>query len=365
VKLGLFLNPIAGMGGSVGLKGTDGEAVLKEAMQRGAVPTASSRLEEALADLNLNGLEVLCAGGVMGASLLDKLGIEHKVAYRPTEPTSSEDSKASCRAFLDAGVDLIIFGGGDGTARDVLDVVDEIIPVLGVPAGVKMHSAVFAIRPSSAANLIARFIQGQISTRRTEVMDIDEEGYREGRLSSRLYGYMRIPYEASLVQPMKGDYEGASVEQEKEDIADFVAEEMRPDVLYVLGPGTTIQMVAKKLGIVKTLLGVDVLKGGKLVIKDAMEKDILALLEMSGRSEIIVTPIGAQGFIFGRGNQQISPSVIKRVGLKHIRVLAAPTKLAQTKILRVDTGDPDLDLLLVGYLKVVVGNRRERVIRVE
>jgi predicted polyphosphate/ATP-dependent NAD kinase len=365
VKLGLFLNPIAGMGGSVGLKGTDGEAVLKEAIQRGAVPTASSRMEEALVNLNLNGVELLSAGGVMGAALLDKLGIEHDVVYRPSDPTRSEDSMAACRAFLKANVDLIIFGGGDGTARDVLDAVDESITVLGVPAGVKMHSAVFAIRPSSAANLIARFIRGEISTKRAEVMDIDEDGYREGRLSSRLYGYMRIPYEASLVQPMKGDYEGASIEQEKEDIADYVAEEMRPDVLYVLGPGTTIQMVARKLGIPKTLLGVDVIKGGKLVHKDASEKDILALVEEASSSEIIVTPIGAQGFIFGRGNQQISSSVIRRVGLKHIRVLAAPTKLAETKILRVDTGDPDLDLLLGGYIKVVVGNRRERVARVE
>jgi predicted polyphosphate/ATP-dependent NAD kinase len=365
VKLGFFLNPIAGMGGSVGLKGTDGEAVLKEAMRRGAVPTSSSRMEEALANLNLNGLEVLCAGGVMGAALLDKLGIGHNVVYRSSDPTSPEDSKATCRAFLEANVDLIIFGGGDGTARDVLDAVDENIPVLGIPAGVKMHSAVFAIRPSSAANLIARFIRGEISTKRAEVMDIDEDGYREGRLSSRLYGYMRIPYEPSLVQPMKGDYEGESVEQEKEDIADYVAEEMRPDVLYILGPGTTIQMVTRKLGIPKTLLGVDVVKGGKLILKDAAEKDILALVEETSISEIIVTPIGAQGFIFGRGNQQISPSVIRRVGLKHIRVLAAPTKLAETKMLRVDTGDADLDLLLGGYLKVVVGNRRERVVRVE
>lgn len=365
MRLGFFLNPIAGMGGSVGLKGTDGKAILKEARRRGALPTSGSRLEEALASLNLEGVEVLSAGNGMGATILEKLGIEHSIAYRPSEPTGPEDSKAVCRAFLEASVDLIIFAGGDGTARDVLDVVGESVAVLGIPAGVKMHSAVFAITPSSAASLISRFMRGEISTKRAEVMDIDEDSYREGRLSSRLYGYLRIPYEASLVQPMKGDYEGASVEQEKEDIADYVAEEMRPDTLYILGPGTTIQMLARKVGVAKTLLGVDVVKANRLILGDASEREIMALAEESQSSEIIVSPIGAQGFIFGRGNQQISSAVIRRVGLKHIRVLASPTKLAETKVLRVDTGDADLDLLLRGYLKVVVGNRRERVVRVE
>jgi predicted polyphosphate/ATP-dependent NAD kinase len=365
VKLGFLLNPIAGMGGPVGLKGTDGEAILKEARRRGALPKAGQRMEEALASLGLDGVEVFSAGNGMGATILDRLGIKHTVAFQPKEPTSSEDSKGACLAFIKAKVDLIVFGGGDGTARDVLDVVGESTPVLGVPAGVKMHSAVFSVSPSSAANLILRFIRGDIATRRAEVMDIDEDSYREGRLSSRLYGYLRVPYEASLVQPIKGDYEGASVEQEKEDIANYVAEEMRPEMLYILGPGTTIHELARKLDVPKTLLGVDAIKGGKLILRDAKEKELLALVENSLSSEIIVTPIGAQGFIFGRGNQQISPAVIKRVGLKHIRVLAAPTKLAETKLLRVDTGDPDLDLLLRGYLKVVVGNRRERVVRVE
>lgn len=242
---------------------------------------------------------------------------------------------------------------------------DEATSVLGIPAGVKMHSAVFAMTPSSASNLIFRFIRGEIATKRAEVMDIDEDGYREGRLSSRLYGYLRIPYEKSLVQPMKGEYKGASVEQEKEEIADYVAEEMKPETLYILGPGTTIQALARKLGVNKTLLGVDVIKEGELILKDAREKQILALVENNANSVIIVTPIGAQGFIFGRGNQQISSAVIRRVGLKHIWVLASPAKLAETKPLRVDTGDADLDLLLRGYLKVVVGNRRERVVRVE
>ncbi len=365
VKLGLFLNPIAGMGGAVGLKGTDGAAVMREALKRGAVPTAGSRMEEALESIDLQGVDVLSAGGSMGAALLDILGIAHSIVHRPTGPTSAEDSKAVCRAFLEAKVDLIVFGGGDGTARDVMDVVGESVPVIGIPAGVKMHSAVFATRPSSAAILIGRFIRGEIQTKRAEVMDIDEDSYREGRLSSRLYGYLRIPYEASLVQPMKGNYEGTSVEQEKEDIADYVVEGMSPDVLYILGPGTTTQMLAERIGVEKTLLGVDVVKGGRLILKDATETDILRLVEESASSEIIVTPIGAQGFIFGRGNQQISPLVIRKVGLRHVRVLAAPTKLTETKVLRVDTGDADLDLLLAGYLKVVVGNRRERVVRVE
>jgi predicted polyphosphate/ATP-dependent NAD kinase len=155
------------------------------------------------------------------------------------------------------------------------------------------------------------------------------------------------------------------VEQEKEDIAEHVAEQMKPDILYILGPGTTIEALARRLGVAKTLLGVDVVKGGKLILKDAGEEGILRLVKENEHSEIIVTPIGAQGFIFGRGNQQISSPVIRKVGLKHIRVLAAPTKLAETPVLRVDTSDADLDLLLRGFLKVVVGYRRERVVPVE
>lgn len=365
MKIGIFLNPIAGMGGSVGLKGTDGEAILKEALRRGAVPTAGSRLEEALASMDLDGVEVLCAGDGMGAAILDRLGIKHTVVCRAEAPTNSANSKAACRAFLGAKVDLIAFGGGDGTARDVMDVVDEAVPVIGIPAGVKMHSAVFTTTPMTAASLISHFIRGDVPTKRAEVMDIDEESYRKGRLSSRLYGYLRIPYEPSLVQPIKGDYEGTSVEQEKEDIVEYVAEEMRPDTLYLLGPGTTLQSLANRLGLTKTLLGVDAVKGGRLILSDAGEKELLELVNGSPTSEIVVTPIGAQGFIFGRGNQQISSLVIRKVGLKHIRVLATPTKLADTRVLRVDTGDADLDLLLRGYIKVVVGNRRERVVRVE
>ena len=168
-----------------------------------------------------------------------------------------------------------------------------------------------------------------------------------------------------MVQPVKGNYEGASVDEEEEDIAEYIAEEMRPDVLYILGPGTTIEALARRLGVAKTLLGVDAVKGGELVLKDADEKELLELVNENDRSEIIVTPIGAQGFIFGRGNQQISSTVIRKVGLKRIRVLAAPSKLAETPMLRVDTGEADLDLLLRGHIKVVVGYRRERVVPVE
>ena len=347
------------------MKGTDGEMILRQARLRGASPTAASRMEEALASLDLEGVEVLSAGDGMGGTILNKLGIKHTIVHQPNEPTRAEDSKASCSAFLRDKVDLIVFGGGDGTARDVMDIVGEGVPVIGIPAGVKMHSAVFALTPGSATDLISLFIQGKVSTKRAEVMDIDEDSYREGRLSSKLYGYLRIPFQASLVQPIKGDYQGVLVEDEKEDIAAHIAELMRPEILYILGPGTTVEVLASRLGVAKTLLGVDVVKAGKLILKDAGEEGILKLVNENEHSEIIVTPIGAQGFIFGRGDQQISSAVIRKVGLKHIRVLASPTKLADTPLLRVDTGDADLDRLLRGFLKVVVGYRRERMVPVE
>jgi predicted polyphosphate/ATP-dependent NAD kinase len=366
VLIGLIINPVAGMGGSVGLKGTDGKEIFEEAKRRGAKPIAEARVRETLSHLpKIDGLRFLTASGDMGADLLTSLSLRFDIVHRPNGEPSSKDTRAACEKFLEKNVRLVVFGGGDGTARDVMDVIGEKVPIIGVPSGVKMHSAVFANTPQATASIITKYLTEGLPLRKSEVMDIDEEAFREGHLSARLYGYVMTPYERGLIQPIKGDYEGESVEEEKESIASYVAEEMKRGVLYILGPGTTLEAVAKRVGVPKTLLGVDAVLDGKVVAVDATEQVLLELLRTYDKAKIFVTPIGAQGFILGRGNQQISAKVVRKVGLENLVVLAAPTKLKETRVLRVDTGDEELDRNLKGFRNVVVGFRLGTMVRVE
>ena len=313
----------------------------------------------------IEGLRFLTAGGEMGENLLSSFPFLFDVVHRSKDGPTPEDTRAACKVFRERGVRLIIFSGGDGTARDVMDVAGETVPVVGVPSGVKMHSAVFANKPQDAASLIAKFLTSGMPLRKSEVMDIDEDAFREGHLSARLYGYVMTPYERGLVQPIKGDYEGESVEDEKESIASYVAEEMKRGTLYILGPGTTLEAVAKRIGVPKTLLGVDAVLDGEVVAADASEQALLDLLGKHDKVKIFITPIGAQGFILGRGNQQISAKVVRKVGTENLVVLAAPTKLRETRVLRVDTGDDELDRKLKGFRNVVVGFRLGTMVRVE
>ena len=213
----------------------------------------------------------------------------------------------------DFGADLILFAGGDGTARDIFNAINGEIPVLGIPAGVKIQSAVFAINPTRAGDIAAKFMKEELTTvQELEVMDIDEEAYRKNRISSKLYGYLKVPYEESLVQGSKEATSG-SEEIVLEAIASEVVESMNKDTLYIIGPGTTTRSIAESLGINKTLLGVDVVENGQLLASDVNEETLLRLVKEK-KAKIIVTVIGGQGFILGRGNQQISPEVIKKVG---------------------------------------------------
>jgi predicted polyphosphate/ATP-dependent NAD kinase len=252
------------------------------------------------------------------------------------------------------GVDLLLFAGGDGTARDIYDAIDEKLPVVGIPTGVKIHSGVFAVNPYSAGKIAAMFLRGEIKVvKRAEVMDIDEEAFRDNRLSARLYGFMIVPVEPILLQGSKE----ASLNIEEENlkaIAADIAEGMAEETLYIMGPGGTIAAIAEHFGVEKTLLGVDVLQNGKLIMRDANESTLLNLIP-GKKTKIIITVIGGQGFILGRGNQQISASVIRAVGKENLIVVATPEKLAtlQGRPLLVDTGDRELDAELTGYIRVL------------
>jgi len=359
VLLGFVINPIAGMGGSVALKGTDGDAY-RIAMSKGALPLAQKRAVRALGRLD-GDINFLTASGEMGARTLEEMGLKHEVVWKPQGESAAEDTRQTCRLFVERNADLIVFCGGDGTARDVLDSVGDSIPVVGIPSGVKMHSAVFANTPEEAGDAISRFIKGESNTLLAEVMDVDEEAFRHGELRARLYGYMRVP-DIGGMQPPKGAVFGTSDEEQKDAIAEFLVERMEPGTIYVLGPGTTTKAVADRMGLPKTLLGVDAYLDGEVIMKDASEDDLLRTLT-GRRVKMLVTPIGRQGFVFGRGNQQLSPKVIEMIGQDDVLIIATPTKLAETPVLHSDSGDVDLDARLCGYRKVLIGYDQYRMVR--
>ncbi|WP_367260092.1 ATP-NAD kinase family protein [Methanoculleus sp.] len=363
--VGFLINPVAGMGGAVGLKGTDGQVA--EAIRLGAVAHACDRAVQALSLLKNDDTAWYTCAAPMGGDVLLGAGIDRfTVLYHPSLPTSAADTKAACRAFLDAGADLIVFCGGDGTARDVFDAVGRSVPVLGIPAGVKMYSAVFAVNPAAAADLIRQ--AGRIACRDSEVMDVDEEAYRSGRLAARLYGYACVPYIPERTQGGKQVFEQQDEERAKDDIAAFIGEIMIPDTLYIIGAGSTTARILERLGLTPTLLGVDAVRNGEVVARDVDERTLLALLDTYPRAKIVVSPIGAQGFVLGRGNQQISPDVLRKAGLRNLIVVATPGKLAATPLLYVDSGDPSLDRELGSSLQVVSGYRiaqKKRVVHPE
>jgi predicted polyphosphate/ATP-dependent NAD kinase len=354
-RIGLIVNPVAGMGGSVGLKGTDGN--VGEARLRGAVPHAMDRATIALALLAKRAdLAFVTCSGAMGEDALKEAGINgYQVLYHYSGESSSEDTKKAVRSFLEAGVDLVLFCGGDGTARDIFDVTGNDVPLLGIPAGVKMYSAVFAVDPASAADLVVASDRHHL--RDAEVMDVDENAYRAGTLKTRLYGIARTPALAGKIQPAKQVYEEQDEERAKAAIAQFIDEIMLTGTLYIIGAGTTTEAIARRLGLKKTLLGVDAIRDRMPVAADCDEKTLLRLAEKYPDTRIILSPIGAQGFILGRGNQQISARLVRKIGIKNLIIIATPHKLAEIPYLYIDSGDAALDREFGETIQVISGYR--------
>jgi predicted polyphosphate/ATP-dependent NAD kinase len=365
-RIGLIVNPYAGIGGRVGLKGSDGIETRRKALEMGAIPMSSSRTVEALKELEgLSGFVFLTYSGAMGEDEVREAGFEPEVIGKTNNETTAEDTKRAATEMLQRRVDLIVFSGGDGTARDVYSVVNDSIPVLGIPTGVKIHSGVYAVDPRSAGDLLKRFISGnEFDVRLAEVMDIDEEAFRDDIVQARLYGYMNALYHVELSQGSK-EGSGTSDESSSIGVANEIIDDLEPGVYYILGPGSTIKPIADRLDIEKTLLGVDVVLDGQLVGVDVNEKQLLELIS-GKKARLYVTVIGGQGFVFGRGNQQISPAVIREIGRENISIIATPNKLAtlQGKPLRMDTGDHELDEELKGYHKLHTGYARRTIYKV-
>jgi predicted polyphosphate/ATP-dependent NAD kinase len=365
--LGLIVNPVAGLGGRVGLKGSDGLEIQERARALGAQPAALERATEALRALAaLPDLELLTYPGEMGAAAARMSGLAATVIGTiQAGRTTAADTRRAAQEMHDLPVELLLFAGGDGTARDIYNAVGLDLPVLGIPAGVKIHSAVYATSPRSAGELATLYLQGRVPRlREAEVVDIDEEAFRQGVVAARLYGYLRVPYRRQLVQGVKTASPAAEQETVRA-IARAVVERMEAGCLYIVGPGTTTRAVAAALGLEKTLLGVDVIANGKVLAADAGEAQLLELVR-GRRARIIVTPIGGQGYLFGRGNQPISPQVIQAVGPANVVVVSTPQKLQalRGRPLLVDSGDEAIDRLLSGYVRVVTGYNEETMYRV-
>ena len=370
-RLGLVVNPVAGMGGRVGLKGTDGADCLARAREMGAVPLASGRAGQALRLLlpAREEFSLLACPGSMGEAAAAEAGLPFETIGLEVGPeTGPEDTKSAARILADFGVDLLLFAGGDGTARDIAGAVGERVLCLGIPAGVKIHSAVFASTPLHAGELVLSLVRGRRTAKRlAEVMDIDEEAFRQGEVRSCLFGYLLVPEDRRRLQGLKAGSSKSEAFLQKAIAADLL-EGMEPGALTLIGPGSTTRELKRLLGFEGTLLGVDAVKDGRLVAEDCGEKRLLELIagEPSGSVRIVVTPIGGQGFLFGRGNQQFSPEVLHLVGPKNIRVAAVPGKIVALggAPLRLDTGDPRLDRQLSGYTRVVTGYHEAVMVRV-
>jgi len=362
-KLGLIINPYAGLGGSVGLKGSDGDAIRTEAIARGAEPRALQRMERTLQIIGHlhEQIEVFCFAGEMGETSARTSGfVTHIIGAAQQQPSNAQDTCAAAAALMQQNVDLILFAGGDGTARLIADVVGTSQPVLGVPCGVKMHSGVYANAPEAAGEILKQLLTGiLVNIVERDVKDIDEDAFRNGQVRARFYGTLLVPEDSQFLQQVKN----AGTERDELaqlDVALGMIEQLQTDTLYLVGPGSTTHLFLQELGVDGSLLGVDLLLNNELVATDVTAAQICAQLDQfSGPVKMIITAIGGQGHILGRGNQQFTPEILRRVGKDNIHIIAARGKILALngRPLLVDTNDPELDIEFGGYRPVITGYR--------
>ena len=367
--LGLIINPIAGMGGRVALHGTDGSS-WRRAQELGARPVAAARAGRALSRLARidTGFTVLAAPGVMGADSTRIHGLPTETTSGSIgEVTTTDDTLDAATEMLERGVTLLLFAGGDGTARDIVSVVGERIPVLGIPSGVKMHSGVFGTSPEAAGDTAAGYlVRPDPSVLATvEVLDVEMERQRDDQIGPSFIAAARVPYVPNQVQRAKASptvHDAGAIEA----LCQRIADEMVPERLYVIGPGTTMARVLSALDLEGTLTGVDVVRNRELVVADASESDLLLLLADRPPATIILGVIGGQGFLLGRGNQQMSPRVLASIDEEDVVIVASAEKILtlDPPVLRIDFGDSRALSTLMGYRRVRTGPTATTILKV-
>ncbi|BAB59665.1 hypothetical protein [Thermoplasma volcanium GSS1] len=346
MNIAFVINPVAGLGATLNLKGSDGLAL--EDVSKSISIVRSHRF---LKKLDFNGLHFFVPSGCMGESEVSIYTKEYDVIYTPSSPTTRQDTINFVKSIESA--DLLVFVGGDGTARDILNSRND-LPVIGVPAGVKMYSSVFAISPERAADAVNQVAKGNYRIDKAEVVDIDEELYRKGILSVKRYGQLKVPEAQYIVENSKAEYDIAGAE----DIAEYVIEHMA-DETYIIGPGNTCKTIEEEMGIKSNVLGFDILRNKKLIKEDASESEIYEAC--SDKCMLVISPVGGQNFLLGRGNKQISDRILERVGEENLIVVSSPSKAEHLKYVYIDTQIP---LWSNGYVKVLVGYGRYKLVKV-
>ncbi|MCZ6710513.1 MAG: ATP-NAD kinase family protein [Gammaproteobacteria bacterium] len=370
ICVGLIVNPISGIGGRVALKGSDGVDIQQRAARKGGRPRGEARARRALqaAAEALDQVRWLTWGGAMGASVLEGLAISCQVLGQPHQPSTAQDTRRAAHALVEAGADLVLFCGGDGTARDLQEAIALRVPVLGIPAGVKMHSGVFATTPEIAGEILQRLVVGGlVRSTRADVRDVDEQALRDGRVSTRFFGELLVPEFGGFVQHTK---EGGR-ENESLALAEIVADAVERiqdgpgSASYVLGPGGSLATIKQALGMQATLLGMDVFRNGAQIGVDVDAAWLESRLQEP--FGLILSFTRRQGFLLGRGNQQLSPAFLRGLNKTRFWVVATRSKLLSLdgRPLLIDTDDVELDRKYSGLVEVTCGYQDRMWYRVE
>ena len=360
-RLGLVINPYAGVGGPSALKGSDHKDSLSIARERGVKPKACQRVIDMFSALqsDIKTIQVITACGIMGADACVGLPPSCvKTVFDTPSVTRSQDTQSAVKSIVNEQVDLLVFVGGDGTARDIFNAIGSTQTVLGLPAGVKMHSAVFAVTPKAVASVIDSMISHKlVAARMAEVRDIDEHAFAQGQVKTRFFGEMQIPDDQLLVQTVKCS---GLLDDEimLDDLCAYLLEIVEQDTLYILGSGGTLKHFKTSLGIeAPTLLGVDVWFQGEVLHYDVHEQQLYELVQQYKKVKIFLSVIGGQGVILGRGNQQISARIIHQVGVDALQFISTQAKLLALngRALSVDSGSDALNKRLAGFHKIICG----------
>jgi len=366
-RIGVLVNPDAGLGGRLGFKGSDGRAA--EAREAGAQDRSGPRMLQTINRLQnrLSDVEILTCSGRMGA---DWISIDYSIVFETPEETSAQTTREAVSTLCEAGIELLLYAGGDGTTRDIIEALpNSELPVIGVPGGVKMHSGCFAASPNAAAEVLISWLEGDLLLARTEVMDLDEEVYRQGRWSVRMFGEAMMPASPRWMQGAKMRVQASEEDEVLEALGDHIREVLVEDSerLLIWGSGGTLRTIAEGLNFSPTLLGIDATLGSKQIGTDLNEQQLLELIsEHDGDCTLLVSPMGGQGFLLGRGNLQLSPDVLRAIGIDAVLGVVTPAKMLTVAQLRIDTGDSELDSAFQEkkYLKVLQGYRTTRLLRV-